>query len=133
MSAFVVGNKHINAMLKAASMSRGPGDGAYYYWDDAPHFFNGNIKEIGQKLVDENTRSVNSWYSKEVQSHEFKTMVLHKQYTPVEIIKACDCYSYQSCETMDWEETEAYAIVNALRKRAIDSLPGYDEAAWEIV
>ena len=52
------------------------------------------------------------------------------QCTPVEIIKLCDCYDYQSCETRDWETTEAFAICAALRAAAIDSLPGYEDAPW---
>ncbi len=59
-------------------------------------------------------------------------MYTARHYLPVEIIKACDCYDYQSCETPDWKDTEAYAIMQMLRKRAIYSLPGYEEAAWEI-
>ena len=133
MSAFIVGNKHINAMLKAASLNRYPGDGAHYYWNGESYYFNGNSHIIGQKLVDENYRSVNYRYTEQEEPEQFKSMVLHAEYTPVQIIKACDCYNYQSCETPDWRETEAYAIMTALRERAIDMLPGYDEADWNIV
>ena len=121
-------------MLLAASLSRHPGDGARYYWNDECRYFNGNSQDIGQKLVDENFRSVNYRYTEQVEPEQFKLMVLLRtKYTPVAIIKACDCYNYQSCETRDWQETEAYAIMTALRERAIDMLPGYDEADWNIV
>ena len=133
MSAFTVGNRHINVMLKAASLSRHPGDGARYYWNDESRYFNGSLHTIGQKLVDENFRSVNYRYTKQVEAEQFKSMALRAEYTPVQIIKACDCYNCQACETPDWQETEAYAIMTALRERAIDMLPGYDEADWNIV
>jgi len=132
MSAFIVGNKHINVMLQAATRNRYPGHGLSYYWNREPHYFNGNTQDIGQKLVDENYRSVNHRYGEQETPDQFKTMVLDKCYTPVEIIKACDCYRYQSCETPDWQDTEAHAIMVALRERAIRLLPGYDDADWGI-
>jgi hypothetical protein len=51
---------------------------------------------------------------------------------PIEILKACDCLEYQSCETDDYYETPAYEILNMIRKAAIQALPGYDEAPWGI-
>ena len=134
MSAFIVGNKHINVMLKAANMSQYPGDGLRYYWNGNTYPLCGGQAQLeaGQKLVDENYRSVNHRYDEQVETEPFSLMVLHQQFTPVEIIKACDCYRYQSCETPDWTETEAYAIMTALRERAIHRLAGYDEAEWNI-
>ena len=130
MSAFIVGNKHISAMMQAAS-PRYPGDTVSYYWNDEPHYFGGHSQEIGQKLVDENYRSVNYRYNEDTQPETFKN-IPQRRFSPVELIKACDCYNYQSCETPDWKETEAYAIMQMLRERAIDNLPGYSEAAWQI-
>jgi hypothetical protein len=131
MSAFIVGNKHISAMLQASQRIRYAGDGASYRWNGQSYYFNGNRQEIGQKLVDENYRSVNHRYGENERPHEFKMEYLPR-FSAVQIIKACDCYNYQTCETPDWKETEAYAISQALRERAIDLLPGYDEAEWAI-
>jgi len=52
--------------------------------------------------------------------------------SPVAVLKACDGYEYQACEHPGWEASEAHAYINALRRRAIHALPGYDEAAWEV-
>lgn len=51
---------------------------------------------------------------------------------PVLVLKACDCYDYQACETPDYDETPAAALVRAIRRAAIAELPGYDAAPWEI-
>ena len=50
---------------------------------------------------------------------------------PVSILKMCDCWEYQSCETDDWEQTPAYKLLNAIRRAAIRSLPGYEDAPWD--
>lgn len=49
---------------------------------------------------------------------------------PVVVLKAIDCYEYQSCEHDEWAESEAHAFCHALRKRMIHSLPGYEDAPW---
>ena len=48
----------------------------------------------------------------------------------VVILKQISCYEYQSCETDDWKDTEAYAFCQSLRHATIDRLPGYEEAPW---
>ncbi len=52
---------------------------------------------------------------------------------PVSILKMCDCLEYQSCETEDWEKSVAFALLTAIRKAAIHTLPGYDDAPWDYV
>jgi hypothetical protein len=47
-------------------------------------------------------------------------------------LKALDCLEYQSCEHPGWEASEARAFVEALRRRAIACLPGYDQASWDV-
>jgi hypothetical protein len=51
--------------------------------------------------------------------------------SPVETLKLCACYRYQSSRSEDWEGSEAAAIVDALEHCAIVALPGYDDAPWE--
>ena len=131
MSAFVVSNKHITAILNSTS-PRYPGDSFYYYYQGEPRYVNGRKEEIGALLLAENIRSVNYYYNEQDTYEQFKLDLSVRPLTPVEIIKACDCYYYQACETPDWKDTEAYAIIDTIRERAINNLPGYDEAPWEI-
>ena len=49
---------------------------------------------------------------------------------PVEVLKACDCYEYQSCEHPGWATSEAHAYIEALRRHAWQSLVGYEDAEW---
>ena len=49
---------------------------------------------------------------------------------PVRVLKACDCYEYQSCEHPEWSTSKAHDILHAIRKAAISSLAGYEDAAW---
>jgi len=131
MSAFIVGDKHITAMIQTLS-PRYPGDGVSYYWNGESHPVNGKSRQIGQVLVDENYRSVNSRYSESGEPRTFKYDYSVHSKTPVEIIKACHCYRYQACETKDWDKSEAAAIVNLIEGRATRDLPGYEDAEWEI-
>jgi hypothetical protein len=128
MSAFIVSDKHISAMIFNAVT----GNRISYYWNGKRHQMNCKSQEIGQKLVDENYRSVNSRYGENGQPHEFVMQHLERRYSPIEIIKACHCYNYQACETQDYFETEAHAIVKAIEASAVRDIAGYEQAAWEI-
>lgn len=135
MSAFILDDAHINAILQAAA-PRYPGDGASYRWYSGEEWvnqpFGGHRQEIGQKLIDENYRSVNHRYGKDSKPHQFRSMPAAKTHSPVELIKLCHCYVYQSSETPDWKQTEAYAIAKCLLERAVHSLDGYSKAAWTV-
>lgn len=52
--------------------------------------------------------------------------------SPVAILKAIDCYDYQSCEHPGWVTSEARNFCQALRAKMIGQLPGYRDAQWEI-
>lgn len=64
-----------------------------------------------------NIRSVNSRYREETQSdYEFEYIPSARKRPVGNIIGALDCYEYQSCETDDWHESNAWEIVCGLRK-----------------
>lgn len=52
------------------------------------------------------------------------------KYDPVQVLQSIACYEYQTCETEDHEQTEAWSFCQSLRRKAIHALPGYDEAVW---
>ena len=56
----------------------------------------------------------------------------HRVLTPIQVIKACNCFDYQACEVENYEETEAAKIIEAIRAAAIERLQGMEEAEWEI-
>jgi len=51
-------------------------------------------------------------------------------YDPVQVLKAADCYEYQSCEHPGWPESRAHDVLTCVRKAAISTLPDYDAAEW---
>ena len=58
-------------------------------------------------------------------------LVYRKVRNPVHIIKMCHCLDYQSCETDNWEQTDAYQILQSIIDSATRELPGYEDAPWE--
>lgn len=52
---------------------------------------------------------------------------------PLVILKACDCYDHQACETDGYERSPAAIAVAEIRAHAIRSLPGWDDASgWPV-
>jgi len=130
MSAEIVSNQHITALLQGV-FSRYPGNGASYVFEGETHSLLTDKQRLGQVLLDQNLRSVNSRYG-ENNRGKYRQENPGRSFTPVEIISLCDGYTYQSCETGDLNETEAGAIIRAIRERAIRALPGYDDGPWTI-
>lgn len=121
MSAFIVSKNHIDAMISSVRTEG-------IYLDDE------QVKDrnrLGQELVNQNYRSVNERYDEkdEPPTYEFK---MQYPLQPVQVIKLCDCYDYQACETNDYRETFASKIVESIRHKAIRNLPGYENAPWGI-
>lgn len=144
MSAFVVSHMHINALLTFADNKRMLNEIGYgvdrnkqFTWTD-----------IGCILLAENERSVLYRYpdcvetdkpgtiGEEAIDYRFKTwqqaFTLQHDKLCVWIIKACDCYDYQACETDDYPQSIAHGIIERIRAKAIRSLLAYDEAPWGI-
>lgn len=129
MSAEIVSNQHITALLSGV-FNRYRGDSASYRWNDETRSLLTDKQRLGQVLLDQNYRSVNSRYG-ENNSGRYTYESPGRPFSPVEIIRLCDGYTYQSCETGDLDETEAGAIIQAIRERAIKALPGYGDC-WTI-
>lgn len=99
--------------------------------------------DMGRILMAENVRSVRSRYPHEsadnipgpcdqrrVWSYTFQPVPLDSLRASW-VVRSCDCLDYQSCETDDWRETLAHAIVEAIRESAITVLVG-DDAPWGV-
>ena len=138
MSAYVVDKAHINAMINAGLSTHNPL--TWYHSGEWHKLEHGNADVVGQMLLDENIRSVCARYEdSEVTNLPGRT---NAEYLipfkfrlgyalPLAVaIKQIHCYEYQSCETEDWEQTEAHALCRALEGKLIRQLPGYDDAPW---
>lgn len=144
MSAFVVSNAHINAMIDAGMLVRCRPFTWYPKDKTGPKQLTyENASEVGQMLLDECIASVSCRYGEDgltelpgpanaewVIPYKYKRMA--NPPTPVEVLKLIDCYRYQSCEHPEWDDSEAHCFSKALQARTIDLLPGYDEAPWEL-
>jgi hypothetical protein len=107
---------------------------------DTRTMFTHSIWGLGQLLLDANVDSVAYRYPDDKREDlpgpidyqpEYRHTSVHV--TPVATIKAARCYRYQSCEHPTWKSSTARSFVEALIDAMLDSLPGYDDAPWEIV
>jgi len=107
-------------------------------------------EERGQALWDENRMSVEARYPDTVghpedmpgpvgESFRFNEADVGEwcshRFDPVQVVKACQCYEYQSCEHDGWNaragrSSRAKGWIESLTAHAIGVLPGYDEAEW---
>jgi len=157
MSAYVVSNQHINRLLKAG-MSGAPHRGELRWMapeDPNPEDYQrgavsgptaletfrrrartltkDTADAVGHMLLVENHRSVNHRYDEAEEPEAFFAYTREAHYPdPVHVLKLISCYVYQSCEHPGWEGSEAKAFIDALTKRMIDQLPGYEDAPWGI-
>lgn len=129
MSAFVVSKKHVAALANFAvrqkvwigTHSAGPGDFESIYTTLAKE----NVRSVCHRYEDEKPEAYDDFLKPAGRGK-------HVVDSPVAVIKLAQCLDYQSCETDDWQETQACKILKAIINKAIDCLPGYDAAPWAI-
>lgn len=130
MSAYLVPDYHINALVSWAAGRHGS-NAVSYYWNGKRRDVRGDEKRIASVLYAENVRSVNARYREADPAHGFVFKRVANVLNPIDVIKGCHGYSYQACEAEGWEESEAFAIIAGIERSAIRALPGYEESnAW---
>lgn len=133
MSAFLVSTNHIHALVSAAArVARRHGEFAF---PRLPDHRRPNLAEVGAELIRENVKSIQFRYPND----KTTTMPDPDTYAYVRpsvahdvvvLLKAIDCYEYQSCEHDGWRESWALTFCSELRLFLIGELPGYDAAPW---
>lgn len=145
MSAFICDQEHIKQLaLYAAAPGRQAIHPEYFRHPDLKPMADGVISRTGYSaiafyaniLLRENIRSVEARYPADAPIQHAAIFITHRDVqdhtlSAVDIISMCNCLSYQSCETGDWESTAAYELLAAIRDKAIRKLPGMDDAYWE--
>lgn len=129
MSAFIVSDKHLQTLINWANQNQ-----VYFYYN-GKHYKSDDVPTLDLLLTvlhRQNVRSVDRRYQEKNVVDSLRVKLTPVTLSPVEILKACDCYDYQACETEDYHQTFAYDIIRRIRETAITKLPGYSGAKWSI-
>jgi len=147
MSAYMVSRKHIQYMVEAGFRHPGHHWNLSWYWNGSRSEMRAGdyteAERAGQMLWDENRKSIEARYPDCVDNPENMPGPIGESFEygrhkhsdvlgidPVKTLKLIACYEYQACEHDGWEASEAHAYCQALRRSAINALPGYDDAPW---
>jgi hypothetical protein len=102
------------------------------------------LSRLGANLWAENHRSVNDRYGGDEGPQQYVGPTSEVLLDPVAVVKAIDCYVYQSCEHPQWPDSPAAEHCARLREAAMHGLPvarseggraypaGWDRAPWGI-
>lgn len=128
MSAFIVSDTHVNALVRYASRHNVR---AFHGNPLAMFQVKDNEQAAAELLLAENVKSVNYRY----RDNEVMTITYDRGapiLTAIQAIKAAQCLRYQSCECDDFEESIAFKLIEAMIADAIPRLDGYESAQWAI-
>lgn len=132
MSAYMLDKAHIDVLVGFAARA-----GGLRWWAGDEVKAIGNITsseqldQVGAMLWQANHVSV-ATRPPEPEPPKYQFRGPRRARSPVEVLKALDCYEYQSANGVAWPGSEAKSFCRALRGEATRRLPGYLDAAWEI-
>jgi hypothetical protein len=139
VSAYIVDHDHIDGLLSYAIAAQV----RYVANGSAVDIELHNATEIGRILIDENERSVRHRYpgcdaselpgtdGQDSANYKFRRWRMCGD--ALVILKACDGFEYQACETDNYEQSLAATIIRTIRNYAIRRLPGYDKSpGWSL-
>lgn len=154
MSAYIVSNKHISALV-TAGMAGVRLSTMRWFWPkyNSPNQYEAGqpwgpshtailqetentltretAERVGKMLLAENYKSVNHRYNESDGANiEYKYEYI--EMNPLSVLSLIAGYEYQSCEHPGWEKSEAKEFCDVLRLRTIRRLPGYSDAPWSI-
>jgi len=124
MSAWLVSHAHISALVSARHWATGfPGPSGLPAVSDTI---------LGRLLLRENYLSLAARYGDPVDNVEIDAFRYAdpRPHSPLEILKAIDCYEYQACEHDGWQASVARRYCEWLRCLAVSRLPGYEALPW---
>lgn len=122
MSAFLVDDYHINALVSWAYARNGH-KAVTYYWSGSRRDIRHDPRRVASVMFAENVRSVNARYQESDPAHGFTYRhVMTGRFSAADIVNACRCLSYQSCEADGWQDSEAYAVIEAIKDAAVRDL-----------
>lgn len=150
MSAYICDKEVFTYLVHAATTNPLVGSGGNYLawfhggtWRDMKVGDSARCAEVANLLYWENILGVSGRYPDEKSSAGLpdseKTGVISdtdfafcpwSAIDPVQVLKTVGHLEYQCDTHSGWYESEAFAILEAIRSKAILALPGYNEAEW---
>jgi hypothetical protein len=127
MSAFIVSNTQINALVRYASRL-----GLSYQYAGLTRRVAGMEQETAEMLLAANYDSVNARYRENELPREIVYRIDAPMLDAIKAIKLANSLAYQSCEFDEWDSSEAKAFLDAFESWSVNKLPGYDAAPWTI-
>lgn len=126
MSAFIVSDYHINALVSYGVMK----SAQFYTKNVGWEYFNEDTAQVMAALLYRaNVCSVNFRYGERTRTTGFRYQRVNVlSIRPADIVKACDCLDYQSCEIGTWERSRARRALQAIREEAIRALTAGSQA-----
>lgn len=121
MSVFVLTDYEFSQIVKFCTIHK-------FYSPEGIREENGMIsyRAIGDILKQENVKSVNYLHRENnVLPFNYEDIPQKDILTPVQLFGLLDCLEYQSCEHPGFKDSQAFAIINRLRKLAGTLLDGY--------
>lgn len=125
MSAYLCENYHISFLAKYAIDH----DSTY----GMESMIGVGVEELAQKLYDANVRSIQSRYGDAddmIEEFKFDSRVEFGQLSGIQVIKAAQCYNYQTCEYDGYTGSDIERIIFHIISTAAHDVYGYDEAEW---
>jgi hypothetical protein len=134
MSAFMLTAKHISVLVDAKYALREKYHGGFDGEDERHRY------RLLIELADANAASMNHAYPtsdnrpafpavRNFPAYDGKVLV---KYSAVALLKAIQCFEYQSNEAPTWEGSIAAKFCDELSSSLIKELPGYGTAEWAI-
>jgi len=154
MSAYLVAPEQLGIMVSVFGNESKytDKDSRNYYANQIEDLANANLMSIGIKYekmesgvpmtTEEKDEVCRTWMSIGYGEYMLKAMSwFHKCYAdpmgrykkysnPVQVLKYCRNFEYQSCEFDGWKDSEGFRVCNWVQGRAMDKLEGYEDAQW---
>jgi hypothetical protein len=122
MSAYLCSEYHVNVIVNAIDSNP----------DDFKTLVAANLRSLSARYPGRGF--LQDWID-ESKMLEYRPMRALQSWT--QIVKACDCFDYQACESDDYKESQACAFVARVRAQAIacggkTSGAEYNAAKWSL-